>query len=169
MRQSTGSRHGETIRLDIQYFIMVRILNVKTKLNILYLENGHWLIGDKYQNVGGFKSVSPDLADVPTKGWLYNDRTKWNDNDTTITVTGEAEERREIKHLENISVGDLFHYPERVTVSSTGGASEIYPSEMGVYKITDNSHSGRPVWQSSVQEDGYLFYDGITTFLFVIK
>ena len=91
-RQRTGSRHGETIRLDIQYFIMVRIFNVKTKLNILYLENGHWLIGDKYQNVGGFKSVRADLDDVPAEdeGWLYNDGTKWNDNDTTITVRGEG-------------------------------------------------------------------------------
>ena len=89
MRQKTGSRHGETIRLDIQYFIMVRIFNVKTKLNILYLENGHWLIGDKYQNVGGFKSVRTDLDDVPTKGWLYNDRTKWNYGDPSIKVFGD--------------------------------------------------------------------------------
>ena len=34
--------------------------------------------------------MSPDLADVPTEGWLYNDWTKWNDNDTTITVTGKG-------------------------------------------------------------------------------
>ena len=67
---------------------------LKQNQNILPLENGHWLIGDKYQNVGGFKSVSPDLADVPTEGWLYNDGTKWNDNDTTITVTGQAEEEQ---------------------------------------------------------------------------
>ena len=33
---------------------------------------------------------STDLDDVPTEGWLYNDRTKWNDNDTTITVRGEG-------------------------------------------------------------------------------
>ena len=65
------------------------ILNVKTKLNILYLENGHWLIGDKYQNVGGFKSVRTDLDDVPTKGWLYNDRTKWNYGDPSIKVYGD--------------------------------------------------------------------------------
>ena len=54
------------------------------------LENGHWLIGEKYQNVGGFKSVRADLDDVPTEGWLYNDGTKWNDNDRTITVTGDG-------------------------------------------------------------------------------
>ena len=54
------------------------------------LENGHWLIGEKYQNVGGFKSVRADLDDVPTEGWLYNDGTKWNDNDRTITVRGEG-------------------------------------------------------------------------------
>ena len=32
---------------------------------------------------------STELDDVPTEGWLYNDGTKWNDNDTTITVRGE--------------------------------------------------------------------------------
>ena len=95
MRQRTGSQHGETIKMDTQYSIMVRKLNIKTKSKYpLSLENGHWLIGGKYQNVGGFKSVSPDLADVPTEGWLYNDGTKWNDNDTTISVTGEGGGRR---------------------------------------------------------------------------
>ena len=66
-------------------------INYQNKIKISYLsilENGHWLIGEKYQNVGGFKSVRADLDDVPTKGWLYNDGTKWNDNDTTITVRG---------------------------------------------------------------------------------
>ena len=58
---------------------------LKQNLNILSLENGHWLIGEKYQNVGGFKSVRADLDDVPTEGWLYNDRTN-----TTITVRGEG-------------------------------------------------------------------------------
>ena len=71
---------------------------MKQNQNILSLENGHWLIGDKYLNVGGFKSIRADLDDVPTEGWLYNDRTKWNDNDTTITVTGE-EEREGMKYL----------------------------------------------------------------------
>ena len=90
-RQRTGSRHGETIRLDTQYSIMVRKL-IKQNQDILPLENGHWLIGGKYQNVGGFKSVRTELDDVPTEneGWLYNDGTKWNDNDTTITVRGEG-------------------------------------------------------------------------------
>ena len=31
---------------------------------------------------------------------------------------------------------------------------------MGVYKITNITHSGRPVWQSSVREDRFLFYNG---------
>ena len=68
---------------------MVRKL-IKQNQDILPLENGHWLIGGKYQNVGGFKSITTDLDDVPTEGWLYNDGTKWNDNDTTITVRGEG-------------------------------------------------------------------------------
>ena len=89
MRQRTASRHGKMIGLETRYSIMVRNLNVKQNQNMLPLENGHWLIGEKYQNVGGFKSVRADLDDVPTEGWLYNDGTKWNDNDTTITVKGD--------------------------------------------------------------------------------
>ena len=67
-----------------------------------------------------------------------------------------------IKHFRQyyISVGELFHYPETVTVSSTGGARKKVPSVMGVYKITNRTHSGRPVWQSTVREDRYLFYNG---------
>ena len=88
IRQRTGSRHGETIRLDTQYSIMVRKL-IKQNQDILPLENGHWLIGDKYLNVGGFKSVRADLDVVPTEGWLYNDETKWNYGDPTIKVYGD--------------------------------------------------------------------------------
>ena len=51
-------------------------------------------------------------------------------------------------------------YPETVTISCTEGASERWPSVMGVYKITNRTHSGRPVWQSTVREDSYLFYKG---------
>ena len=47
-----------------------------------------------------------------------------------------------------------------MTVSSTGGASERWPSVMGVYKITNITHSDRPVWQSTVRDDRYLFYHG---------
>ena len=32
---------------------------------------------------------STELDDVPREGWLYNDGTTWNDNDTTITFRGE--------------------------------------------------------------------------------
>ena len=32
---------------------------------------------------------------------------------------------------------------------------------MGVYKITNRTHSGRPVWQSTVRDDRYLFYNGM--------
>ena len=56
--------------------------------NYFLKENRHWLIGNKYQNVGGFKSLEADLEHFPTEGWLYNDGHSWNDNDTTITVIG---------------------------------------------------------------------------------
>ena len=41
--------------------------------------------------------------------------------------------------------------PETVTVSSTGGASETVPNMMGVYKITNITYSGRPVWKKTVK------------------
>ena len=56
-------------------------------------------------------------------------------------------------------------YPETVTVSSTGGATERLANVMGVYKITNITHSDRPVWQSSVREDRFLFYNGNILFL----
>ena len=52
----------------------------------VFLENGHWLIGDKYQNVGGFKTKKMDLDEVPNLGWLYNDGTKWEE--AAIEVKG---------------------------------------------------------------------------------
>ena len=39
---------------------------------------------------------STDLDDVPPEDWLHNDGTKWNDNDTTITVRGEGGEQENI-------------------------------------------------------------------------
>ena len=66
---------------------------------MVLLENGNWLIGERYQNVGGFKSIRTDLDDVPTEGWLYNDGTMWNNNDTTITVTGEGGMERTREHF----------------------------------------------------------------------
>ena len=74
---------------------------------------------------------------------------------------GGRERNKRIFYTVNISVGALFLYPQAVTVSSEGGASEKWPSVMGVYKITNITHSGRPVWQSTVREDRYLLYNGI--------
>ena len=48
----------------------------------------HWMECDE--------GKSTELNDVPTEGWLYNDGTKWNDNDTTITVRGEGGEQEDI-------------------------------------------------------------------------
>ena len=59
-------------------------------------------------------------------------------------------------------------YPEKVTISSTGGTSETWPSVLGVYKRTNMTHSGRPVWQSTVRDDRFLFYNGnITANIFI--
>ena len=59
-------------------------------------------------------------------------------------------------------------YLEKLTISSTGGTFETWPSVLGVYKRTNMTHSGRPVWQSTVRDDRYyLFYNGIEKFVVV--
>ena len=68
---------------------------------------------------------------------------------------------------DNYTVGDMLEYPEKVTISSTGGTSERWPSVLGVYKRTNMTHSGRPVWQSTVRNDRYLFYDGSQKFVLI--
>ena len=61
----------------------------------------------------------------------------------------------------------MLEYLDKVTISSTGGTSERWPSLVGVYKRTNLTHSGRPVWQSTVRDDRYLFYNGIEKFVLV--
>ena len=51
-------------------------------------------------------------------------------------------------------------YPEKLTISSTGGTSQRFPSVLGIYMKTNMTHLGRPVWQSTVRDDRYLFYNG---------
>ena len=92
------------------------------------------------------------------KGWLYATAGTWKDADT-LTITGRYICCVTLKSLHLFTEGEPT-YPETVTLSSTGGARERKPSVMGVYKITNITHSGRPVWQSTVREDRYLFYNG---------
>ena len=91
------------------------------------------------------------------RGWQYSGG-GWHD-DNTLTVTGKLIRRSSLIHLNFYTEGEPT-YPETVTVSSTGGASDTWPSVMGVYKISNITHSGRPVWQNTVLEDRYLFYNG---------
>ena len=67
---------------------------------------------------------------------------------------------------DNYTVGDMLEYPEKLTISSTGGTSETWPSILGVYIRMNMTHSDRPVWQSTVRDDRYLFYNGIERFFF---
>ena len=83
--------------------------------NMLSLENGHWLIGEKYQNVGGFKSVRADLDDVPTEGWLYNDGTKWNDS----FIEGTTDEISQTRISDTVSGVEELHRLEQVIIEST--------------------------------------------------
>ena len=64
----------------------------------------------------------------------------------------------------NITEGEPT-YPEKLTISSTGGTAERLPDVLGVYKITNITHNGRPVWQSTVREDRYLFYNGLNSII----
>ena len=60
----------------------------------------------------------------------------------------------------NILVGEMLFHPETVTLSSTGPASQKHVTSMGVYKITNMTHSGKPVWLSTIRDDRYLFFNG---------
>ena len=91
------------------------------------------------------------------RGWQYWDDT-WQDDDT-LTVTGKYISCMTFNLIHLFTEGEPT-YPKTVTLSSTGGAREKWPSVMGVYKITNITHSGRPVWQSTIREDRYLFYNG---------
>ena len=51
-------------------------------------------------------------------------------------------------------------YPDTLTVSSTGGAADEQPESLGLYRKTTLIWSGRPVWQSTVSDDRYLFFNG---------
>ena len=79
----------------------------------------------------------------------------WKDDDT-LTVTGRYISCLSLNCLHLFVEGEPS-YPNTITVSSTGGARERWPSVMGVYKITNITHSGRPVWHS---EDRFLVYYG---------
>ena len=48
-------------------------------------------------------------------------------------------------------------YPETVVVSSQGPAAEMFPLAMGVYTMTDVTHSDRPVWRG---RNGILLFNG---------
>ena len=93
------------------------------------------------------------------RGWQYWDDT-WQDDDT-LTVTGKYISCMTFNLIHLFTEGEPT-YPDTVTVSSTGGASETVPSVMGVYKITNITHSGRPVWQITTGLGGFLFYNGTT-------
>ena len=61
---------------------------------------------------------------------------------------------------DNILVGDWLQYPDLVTISSSGGTYHLRPDVLGIYKKTNLSQQGRPVWRSTVREDRYLLYNG---------
>ena len=48
-------------------------------------------------------------------------------------------------------------YPATLIVTSEGLAAEIFPSQMGVYRMINLSHSGRPVW---LGRNGLILYNG---------
>ena len=48
-------------------------------------------------------------------------------------------------------------YPETLIITSEGLAAETFPIAMGVYRITNLSHSGRPVW---LGRNGSILYNG---------
>ena len=60
-----------------------------------------------------------------------------------------------VKVAKNIQIHS--GYPETLIITSEGPAAETFPSQMGVYRMTNLSHSGRPVWWG---RNGSILYNG---------
>ena len=62
-------------------------------------------------------------------------------------------------------------YPDKLSITSTGAVADLLPSYLGVYeKMTNTTHSGRPVWQSTSRDDRYLLYSGkLINFIIIHK
>ena len=134
-----------------------------------------WIIGSYDQAY--IMSKTKGHFDIPLTGWRYSDGNNMHD-DNTLRVTGNNISCTAVgKHyfiFYNfvINISTLFNshnihvtegeptYPDTVTVSSTGDAADSQPESLGVYKITPHTWSGRPVWQHTVRDDRYLFYNG---------
>ena len=78
-------------------------------------------------NVGGSVG-SEDNDSIAVYGWDYSDEELiWPNTDKLF----------------------MIHYPENVTLSSTGAARELWPNYMGIHRRVPNlTRNGRPVWRS---------------------
>ena len=102
-----------------------------------------WVISDEVSSNGGhIVSKYAGLIDIPQFGWQYSACNElgcdWVD-DNTLRITA---------------------YLDTISVSSRGGAAALHPQSMGVYEKTTLTWWGKPVWQSTVRDDSFLFYDG---------
>ena len=74
-------------------------------------------------------------------------------SDVTLAVTHHQKSKEEENSLDN---SDL---PDTLLVSSTSSAAETWPSLMGVYRITNKTYSGKPVW-GHIFNSYQLYYSG---------
>ena len=89
-------------------------------------------------------TCGPNCPGEDDNAWLTDD---------TLEVTHHQKSKDEENSLDN---SDL---PDTLLVSSTSSAAETWPSLMGVYSITNKTHSGRPVWRHIVHSY-QLYYSG---------
>jgi len=107
-----------------------------------------WVINDEDSNDGAYiQSKNTGLIYPPPTGWEYygyDERSgdDWYDDNTLRVREGEPP------------------YPDTLTLSSTGGAADSHPESLGVYTITPDTWSGRPVWRNIGRDDSFLFYNG---------
>ena len=103
-------------------------------------------------------SKNRGLINIPETGWLISDD-GWQE-DNSLSVTG----RNILSSVETTSIYNITEgeptYPDTVTVSSRGGAAHPQCSSLGVYKITNQTYTGRPVWKIMADYDTFLFYQG---------
>ena len=106
-----------------------------------------------------------DQAHVPVRGWHYFDGEDWLE-DLYLTMSGtyhiitSAYNTIKYNKIQYDAEGSP-HYPDLLSVRSSGPVADLLPSYLGLYRRLDNiSHSSRPVWGHSERGDRFLLFQG---------
>ena len=103
-----------------------------------------WIVNDAVvDNTGAYvQSEEGGKTYLPFRGWQVYAGVWTEDQSLTLTEGSP-------------------HYPDLLSVRSSGPVAELLPSYLGLYRRLDNiSHSSRPVWGHSERGDRFLLFQG---------